>query len=345
MPVSKSVGKKVLLSPDQQFALDMEKLRKQFDHKNVDGRYKVALQAIRRLEGELADMAALSGTVSTYAIKAARSKGTQCTAVAVASDWHVEERVDPLSVDNTNAYNMAVAKQRAEAFFCNTLKLVGKEQQDARIDTLVLALLGDFISSNIHDELMETCEVSPVEAAMYAQNLLASGIEYLLAKSKLQLIVPCCVGNHSRITHKVHVATEQGNSLEWMIYNNLARYFAGNKRVTFVLSKSYFTWVNVYGYDLRFHHGHAMRYNGGVGGLTVPVLRAIARYDLDRKAYLDIFGHFHHPLDGGKFICNGSLIGDTPYGKRIGFSGKPVQQFFLIQEGYGKTGVFPVFVG
>lgn len=336
--------KKVQLSADQQFELDMAKLTAKKEGSSVEKPYRVALKEIDRLRGELETLTEMVDTVSTYEIPKKKGVAHSAVAFAIASDWHVEENVDPKTVDGSNKYNMRIAKARVEMFFQSTLRLVQKEQQDIRIDTLVLALLGDFISSNIHDELMETCEVPPTDAAIFAQNLLASGIEYILANSSLKLIIPCCVGNHSRITEKVHVSTEHGNSLEWMIYNNMARHFAKEKRVTFVLSRGYFTFVNVYGFLIRFHHGHAMKYGGGIGGLTVPVIKAIARYDMDKKAHLDVFGHFHNRMDGNKFICNGSLIGDSPYGKRLGFMGKPEQAFFLIDEKEGKTITAPIFV-
>lgn len=334
--------KRAELTPEQQFALDMEKIRAK--DKGQDRKYQVALKEINRLQGVLEDYEALESTVSTYEIVGKRGVKHESVAFAIASDWHVGENVKPEVVDGTNKYTMQIAKKRAEMFFISTLKLVEKEQQDASIDTLVLALIGDFISGNIHEELLESCEVPPVEEAMFVQNLLASGIEYILNNSKLKLIVPCCVGNHSRITHQVHVSTEQGNSLEWMIYNNLAKHFENNKRVKFVLSKGYFTWVKVFGYDIRFHHGHAVKYGGGIGGLTIPFIKAIARYDVEKKAYLDVVGHFHNRMDGGKFIVNGSLIGNTPYGMRLGFTGKPEQAFFLISKDHGKTIVAPIFV-
>ena len=271
------------------------------------------------------------------------SQASIMAAFAIASDFHIEENVKPESVGGSNEYNLRIAKKRSEAFFVNTLKLVNKEAQDAHIETLVLALLGDFISGNIHEELMESCEVPPTEAAVLAQNFLASGIEYLLANSDLKLVIPCCVGNHSRITTKVHVSTEQGNSLEWIIYSNLAMYFKKEPRVTFVLSKDYFTFIEVYGKVIRFHHGHGMKYGGGIGGITIPILKAIARYDLQRTADLDVFGHFHSPMAMDKFVSNGCLIGDTPYSRRLGFTGKPQQQFFLMDKKNGRTGVFPIF--
>lgn len=330
--------------PEKQFQLEMEKVRLAYTEKKTDAKYQIAMREINRLRNDIEQLSEMKGTVSTYEIKAKSGSKHEAVAFAILSDTHIEENVKPESVDGANEYNLRIAKSRFEAFFRNTLKLVTKEQQDATIDTLVLALLGDMISGNIHDELMESCEVPPIEAAIIAQNFIASGIDYILANSKLKLIVPCCVGNHSRITSQVHVSTEQGNSLEWMIYSNLANHYAKNKRVQFVLSKSYFTWVKVFDYDIRFHHGHAMKGGAGVGGMTIPILKAIARYDMSKKAYLDVFGHFHNAMDAGKFISNGCLIGDTPYGKRLGFTGKPQQQFFIIQKGYGKTGVFPIFV-
>jgi hypothetical protein len=343
---NKRVNAQVIKSvdPEKQFQLDMEKIRLHHQEKGTDKKYQVAVKEIMRLRDDIEQLTELKGTVSTYHIKPTSSAKHESVAFAIASDWHVGENVKAETVNGSNEYTMKIAKARAEAFFKNTLKLVTKEQQDSKIDTLVLALLGDFISGNIHEELLESCEVAPVEEALFAQNLIATGIEYLLANSKLHLTIPTSCGNHSRITQQVHVSTEQGNSLEWMIYSNLANYFKNEKRVTFILSKSYFTWLKVYDFDIRFHHGHAMKFGGGVGGLTIPVLKAIGRYDLQRKAYLDVFGHVHTALDGGKFISNGSLIGDTPYGSRLGFTGKPQQQFFLIDKSYGKTIVAPVFV-
>lgn len=337
---------KVPITAEQQFAIDMEKLRLTHTEKGTDKKYKLAMAEIMQLRDELDAITTCKDTVSTYTIskKNSNGKGGEAVAFAIASDWHVEENVKPESVNGTNEYTMAIAKRRSEMFFRNTLTLVEKEQHAVKIDTLVLALLGDFISGNIHEELLASCEVGPQDAMIFAQNLLASGIHYLLDNSKLKIIVPCAVGNHSRMTHKVHVSNEQGNSLEWAMYNFLALHFAGEKRVQFVLSRSYHNYLEVYGYLIRLHHGHAIQYGGGLGGITVPVIKAINRYNTDRKAYLDVFGHFHNRFDGGMFIANGCLIGDSPYGKRLGFTGRPEQAFFLIDAKRGKTIVAPIMV-
>lgn len=336
--------KKPVLTDEQQFQLDMEKLRLKHQEKGTDKKYKVAMAEIMRLRDDLETISSCKDSVSTYTIKKGKGSGGEAVAVVVASDWHVEENVKPETVNGSNEYTMAIAKKRAEKFFQHSLQLVEKERHAVKIETLVIALLGDFFSGNIHEELLASCEVGPQDAMLFAQNLIASGIEFLLANSDLKLVIPCAVGNHSRQTHKVHVSNEHGNSLEWAMYNFLAKYFAKEKRVTFVLSRSYHNYVDVLGYTIRFHHGHAIQYGGGLGGITVPVIKAINRYNNDRKAYLDVFGHFHNRMDGGNFIVNGSLIGDSPYGKRLGFTGRPEQAFFLIDAKRGKTVVCPVLV-
>lgn len=335
------------MTDEQQFSLEMEKLRVKREDKGSDKKLRMAMTEIFELRESLETMVAVKDAVQTYTISPSKGTGGEAVAVAVASDWHVEENVKPETVNFSNDYTMAIAKRRAEKFFQHVLQLVQKEQNAVKIDTLVLALLGDFFSGNIHDELMETCEVAPQDAMLFAQNLLASGIEFLLANSKLELIIPCCVGNHSRMTKKVHVSTEHGNSLEWAMYNFLCAYFKNHKqgkRVTFVLSRSYHNYINIFGYVIRFHHGHAIQSGGGVGGLTIPVLKAIAKWDNDQKATLDVFGHFHQRMHNSKFVVNGSLIGDSPYGKRLGFTGRPEQAFFLIDKKRGQTVSAPILV-
>ena len=333
-----------MITSKKQFELDMEKLRLSFASKQVDKKYQVALKEIKKLEGHIETLIDTKDKVSTYVISISKSNGGEAVAFAIASDWHVEENVKPETVNGSNKYNMAIAKARAEKFFQHTLQLVQKEQHSVQIDILVLALLGDFISGNIHDELLASCEVGPQDAMLFAQNLIASGIEFILTNSKLKLVIPCTVGNHSRMTHKVHVSDEHGMSLEWAMYNFLAKYFEKNKRVQFVLSRSYHNYLEVFGYKIRFHHGHAVSYGGGLGGLTIPMIKAINRWDNDQKAYLTVCGHFHQKMDGDRFIVNGSLIGDSPYGKRLGFTGRPEQVFFLIDKKRGKTIVAPILV-
>jgi hypothetical protein len=282
----------------------------------------------------------------THAIKPLHKNATsEAVAVAVASDWHVEEEVKAATVNHRNKFNLDVAKQRVDKFFQKVAALIRKEQQDVKIYELVLVLGGDFFSGNIHDELMETCLLSPVHAAIYAQELLESGIDFLINNTKLKITVPCVVGNHTRITHKVHCSTEHGNSLETMIYNSLRHRYAAEKRINFIISEAYHIYLPVYDDVFRIHHGHAVMYGGGVGGLTIPLNKAIAQWDKTEQATHDILGHFHTYNSVRKATVNGSLIGYSPFAVRIKAEYEsPTQAFFLWDKIRKKSVTMPIFL-
>ena len=268
------------------------------------------------------------------------------TVVAVASDWHVEERVNPSTVGYQNVYDLDRSKARAESFFRSTLRLTKLLQQDIKVDNLVLALLGDFITNDIHEEMPEICQLPPTAAIEFAQNLIVSGIEFILSNSAVKLTVPCHSGNHARTTRTTRFAMENGHSLEYLMYRNLAERFAQSKyegRVEFKVSDGYHSYLEVYGRTIRFHHGHAINYQGGIGGIFIPAFKAVSQWDKMRQADLDVFGHFHQMKDGGKFLSNGSLIGFNAYALSIKADFEPPKQtLFLIDKKRGRTCTWPI---
>lgn len=310
-------------------------------------RYEHLLSEYEKVLVEVDAARAIAQHSEVFPIEPSRGSGdTEAVAVAVASDWHVEEIVQPHTVNNLNKYNPDIAKKRATRFFQLIERMVKKERNAVNIKTLVLWLGGDFISGNIHESLKITCDMSPVSAAMYATELIRSGITFLLEQTDLDLVVPCSIGNHSRMTAKVITGDEAGNSLEWFIYGALAQAFEGEKRVRFILSESYLNIVPILGLKVRFHHGHAVKFGGGVGGLTIPLNKAIFRWNQTDKVDLDVLGHFHQYTSMRQFVVNGSLIGTTDYGLRSGFENEPpTQAFFLIDQRRGKTVSIPLFCG
>ena len=267
----------------------------------------------------------------------------EATAVALASDWHVEEIVEPRTIGGDNKHNPEIAKKRSQEFFQAIIKHVRRESSTIKINNLVLALMGDFITGNIHEENLENCAMRPMEAIKYAGELLLSGIDFLLNNTDLTLTVPLNVGNHSRITKKQRSATEQGNSLEMLMYSFLASHFKKESRITFIESGSYHTYVKVYNDLLRFHHGHAIGYAGGVGGLTIPAHKAIMRWNCQKHATLDLFGHHHQRWQTIHFISNGSQIGYNAFALSRSYEfDVPVQQFLLVDKLRGVTVRAPI---
>lgn len=306
-------------------------------------KYEEARAALERTERERDALIEMQDYEPFEILPKGSSGRSESVAVVLASDWHVEENVDVGAVNGLNEFNLSIARERAMKFFQGTLRMIEIFQKDTRIDTLVLALLGDFISGSIHEDIAENTNLGPTKALVLAEELLISGIGFLLASSKLNLVIPCHSGNHGRTTKEQRFATENENSFEYYMYHVLAAHFAGNKRVKFLISESYISYLPVFGYTLRLHHGHGMKYGGGIGGLFIPAYKAVGRWNDGRRADLDCFGHFHQFRDGGNFICNGSLIGYNAYAVSKGISfEKPQQVMFVIEKTRGRTFTVPI---
>lgn len=310
-------------------------------------RYEESLQTIERQEKELGVVAALHNGVNNFYIKATPGGGkSEATPVLVASDWHVEENVGA-EVGGLNIFNIDIAKERATRFFTAGLRLVKLLNQDVTIHNVVLALLGDFITNDIHSgEEVEMNEQQPMHALVTAQNFLISGIEFLLANSTYNFIVPCHSGNHARTTRKTRFSAENGHSIEYLMYLHLAAYFKHEPRVTFLIPEGMLSYLTVYDQTIRFTHGHAIKYGGGIGGIFVPAYKAISQWDKGRHADLTVMGHFHQCKDGGNFLVNGSLIGYNGFALAIKADYEPPKQIlFLMDSKRGRTCVWPIICG
>ena len=264
----------------------------------------------------------------------------------LASDWHVEEVVDPKTVNGRNRYNPDIARARSVRFFQNATRLIDHGRTGATISDGVLWLGGDLITGYIHEELVETNAMSPTEAIIFCQELIVAGIDHLLAHANLErLVVPCSYGNHGRTTDRRRISSAARNSFEWLMYRSLARHYASEKRVEFLIADGAHLYLPIYGQTLRFTHGDDVRYQGGVGGLTIPLRKACDSWDHFRPAELTCIGHWHELRDHGFCVANGSLIGFNAYALSIKARFEPPRQaFFLLDAERGKTLVAPIWV-
>ena len=111
-----------------------------------------------------------------------------------------------------------------------------------------------------------------------------------------------------------HILRKQFPSFEWQI------------------ATGYHNYLEVDGRIVRFHHGDDLKYQGGVGGLTIPVEKAISQWNKAIPAYLDIFGHWHTSMAGRNFMSNGSLIGHNAYAIAIKAGYEPPSQTFFLMD-------------
>jgi hypothetical protein len=339
---------KPVVEPQVQVANDREQQKLKGKLTETEGKYKQALKTIEGLEAiNEAFTAIAAGHDNTLQIVSREGSGTsEATPVVVASDWHAEEIVTLAQVSGLNENNLDIMDAKITRFFQATAKLIQKHlNPGVHIHDVVLALLGDFITNDIHEELVESVALKPMEAIIWVQDRMVAGINYLLNSTPYNYTVVTRVGNHSRTTKKTYFSQENGHSLEHLMYVFLKNNFRNEPRITFLIQDGYHLFLDVYDTTIRFHHGHAVKYGGGVGGITIPTLKAIAQWDDARHADLDVFGHFHQTTGNRKFKCNGSLIGYNSFGVSIkGTFEPPMQSLFLVDKRRGVTCDWPIIV-
>jgi hypothetical protein len=311
------------------------------DYKNQIKRYQ---QTVEELDKQLGIVSALKEDKfkkDTYKIESAR--GISSAAVAVLSDWHVEEQVDPRTVSHLNNFNLEIADRRIEKATQAILRLTEIERVGRDIPILVLALLGDLMTGYIHEELREENELSPTQTILWLRQKLSKLINTIKKEGNFErIVIPCSIGNHGRTTIKPRHSTAYKNSYEWLLYKLLEQEIEG---VEWIVGESYHTYLEVFGKTFRLHHGDGLKYQGGIGGLTIPVEKAISSWNKGRSADIDIFGHWHTSQQNPKWISNGSLVGHNAYSIAIKAAYEPPQQtYFLFDAKRGRTGTWPIFL-
>lgn len=278
--------------------------------------------------------------------KAPRRKAKGIAALVLLSDWHVEETVDPELVSCKNEFNIGIAWKRIERLFNKIVQLIDVQNGMAPVSELWLAILGDMLSGYIHEELMESNEMSPVETIVWLREAIVAGIDFLLKETDLPIYIPTCQGNHGRTTPKKRIKTSYKNSFEWLLYMMMAAEYAEHPRVHWMIGNGYHNTQTIMGRKARFHHGDGLRYQGGVGGITIPVNKSVAAWNKVQTVDFDFFGHWHTFLwNYSDWVSNGSLIGYSPYAVEIKASFQhPTQSFCVIDSAYGLTDVKPIFV-
>lgn len=272
----------------------------------------------------------------------------ECTAYSTLSDIHIEEKVEAAVVKFRNEYNLDIAKARVRRYFKRYTWTVRQLSVGGwNIKKGVIAILGDLITGYIHEELIESNELSPTEASMLILELLIEGIKTIVNELQLdQLDVMCIRGNHGRTSKRKKFSTNYKNSYEYMIYTWLKREFdnaTGYENVHFHIPQSEFGTIEIYGLINCNSHGDHFNYQGGVGGVMVPFMRWMHKMNKIIPADKYWIAHYHTytALQSGNI--NGSVIGYGPFAMGKGFEPEdPQQQFQLIDSKRGYTVNMPI---
>jgi len=271
--------------------------------------------------------------------------------VAIWSDWHYGERVDPAAVNGYNEFNAEVAEARIRRLVNNTIHLC-KDHGPGLYPGIVINLLGDFISGGLHPELAKTDEYARIPAALRVRDILVWALTEM-ADQFGNVFVPCTAGNHGRDTPKPEYKGYLHHNFDWLIYQLLKRHFENDPRLTFMIDPSNEAYYSVHGIRILAMHGDMLGVKGGDGiiGAIGPIMRGEIKTrgqstSLGRPYDLLLGAHWHQELWLPRAIINNALKGFDEYAKNSlrAVPSQPSQVLFFIHPRRGITSRWSVLV-
>lgn len=313
---------------------------------------KKELKALRdernEVQAQLDTYLAIKEETPLFELPKISKKSTDAVSVPIFvwSDWHCEEEIRPEQVRGKNKFDLEEADRRIQRLGNKSVEYALSRKDDVDIPEAIVWLGGDFITGYIHEEFMPSNQLSPVDAVRWVKSRIRALIEHV-AQNFPKVRVICNVGNHGRTTKRKWISNAQRNSYEWLMYHDLADLSkaAGIDNVEFFIPESYFAECNIFGFPVRFHHGDAVMYSGGVGGPSIPINKAIAEWNVAETVSFDYFGHLHQFIDHHQWLLNGSLIGYSPFSIAIkGKFQRPLQVVDFIHHRVGRTDAIKVYL-
>ena len=330
-----------------QLAADAELARLRAEVASYRKRYTAALEQIDR-ERERADaLVSLKGIKPKPAkplTKTVKGKRHAATMVVLLSDIHCEETVRPETVNALNTFDLDVCEARLAELQERFFTMLAHERTLADIDRVVVWMGGDLISGMIHPELAEENSLHPLAAIRWIGERLRGFLDAVSDNARDVIVATSC-GNHGRTTEKLRT-NEADTSYEQHLYLTM-RAAETRPNVRWQIGEGHLNYLDLDGFVVRFCHGHAVRYQGGIGGIHVPLNKAIAAWNATTHADLTCLGHWHQFSWGraGRYVSNGSVIGHSAYAIRIKATYEPpCQAAIVIDHGRREvTKAYPLF--
>ena len=266
----------------------------------------------------------------------AKGKRDPHTFVALASDWHSAELVNPAEIGGLNRHDPDVGEERAYKYARDVAKMCRSFQDKFTIDDVVLCLMGDFmVNDDLHDESPRCTDLSPLNELRFVKRLLIGTIDHLLSELDVKKIrIPCVPGNHGRSTKKTVHRRQEDYSYEHHIYGDLAEHYAKEPRLDFDISPMPHKTFQAGPVELGIAHGdRGMTYGGGISGLAIPFAKAVNVWHRRTGCKLWSIGHYHQRGAYPIGFTNGSLVGPNAYARDHQFDlERPSQWVYLVDH-------------
>ena len=265
------------------------------------------------------------------------------TVIAPLTDTHIGEYINEKQMIGMNKYDMELFNKRLYGWANQLLALVNYRRNIANIDTLIIPMLGDMISGDIHDELARSNVENNMMQMLKGAYLISQAI-LILAPHFKEIKVPCVVGNHGRMTHKPVMKNRVTTDWDYMLYQWIAAFLKNQKHIKFEIPESFFHIFNVYNNRVLIMHGDSIAGGGSSMSISKAVsnLRGALQYKNNLNTELGVdtqelnhfdtvfMGHFHRvdemDIGTGELHICGCIKGVDEFAlQRLHVSAKPKQ--------------------
>ena len=277
--------------------------------------------------------------------------------VTPLSDTHVGERVYKEQMRNLNEYNFDIFNKRMYGWANQILKHATYRRQIAPVDELIIPMLGDMISGDIHEELARSNMANCMEQMIRGASIIGQALMYL-APHFTKITVPCVVGNHGRMTRKPPMK-DKYMDWDYMLYQWIAAFCKNQDNLEFHIPRSFLTTFKIHDKVVLIMHGDSISGAGSSGSITgaIAKLRSVFQYrkalqreiqdamDDDSEIEFDsvMIGHFHRideiDIGTGELHICGTMKGPDEFAlQRLHAATKPKQLVTYWHPRYGYVG-------
>ena len=266
---------------------------------------------------------------------------TPCSVVAQACDWHMGAVQPRAEIEGFNEFSPEICRQRVYEFAKKLIDWTEVHRAAYHIDELVLLVLGDLISGDIHDELRVTAEFPAPVQCVEAGGLLAEFVSMLaphFANVRVEFVVE---DNHGRLTKKPQAREAGLNTFNYLVGHIAKLHLAKTDNVQFNIYPQYEAVVQVAGRKYLLCHGHGV--SGWMGFPYYGIERKVAKEAMKRMNGPDanrfnrvILGHWHAPMTHPIFWIGGSVSGTDAYDHKCGRASPPSQASWIVHPKYSE---------
>ena len=281
--------------------------------------------------------------------------------IAPLTDTHVGDNVESDQMLGLNEYNIDIFNKRLYGWANQVITLAELRRNSAEVGELIVPMLGDMISGDIHEELARTNNDHCMGQMIRGANLISQAL-MLIAPYFGKVKVPCVVGNHGRMTRQPPMK-DKYMDWDYMLYQWIAVFCRNQKNIEFHIPKSFMTTINVCNRNILLAHGDFI--NGGGSGTSInrgiSNMRNVMAFQkglrdevtqlkentlnegIPERFESALIGHFHRidEIDigtGAVHICGCMKGGDEFAMQRVQAINKPRQIVLYYHPKYGEIG-------